>query len=230
MKPRAAWPLLAKKAKEKCDLIQVEVVKARERIKQLEASKQRMVLLYDDYLQRSKEAERKTHSMAETLNFRSFMLQLQQLIQRVDLDLTDANNQLAMIKRRLLAAEKKRIQMETLHEQDLKKVNDYQRKKRAKPDGCCRRHALQHAGVKHLATHPARLQPVPIVLAKRPGHQLGGRVGGQHHLCEVIAPGGVGANRLQQALCERSVDALRRNVCLHQPRQLRRRFVYIDRP
>jgi flagellar export protein FliJ len=80
-------------------------------------------------VQRSKEAERKPHSMAETLNFRSFMLQLQELIQRVDLDLTDANNQLAMIKRRLLAAEKKRIQMETLHEQDLKKVNDYHRKK-----------------------------------------------------------------------------------------------------
>ena len=84
MKPRAAWPLLAKKAKEKCDLIQVEVVKARERIKHLESSKERMVLLYQDYVQRSKEAERKPHSMAETLNFRSFMLQLQELIQRVD--------------------------------------------------------------------------------------------------------------------------------------------------
>ena len=129
MKPRTAWPLLAKKAKEKCDLIQVEVVKARERIKHLEASKERMVLLYQDYVQRSKEAERKPHSMAETLNFRSFMLQLQQLIQRVDLDLTDAHHQLGMIKRRLLAAEKKRIQMETLHEQDMKKVNEFHRKK-----------------------------------------------------------------------------------------------------
>ena len=129
MKPRAAWPVLAKKAKEKCDLIQVEVVKARERIKQLEASKERMVLLYDDYVQRSKEAERKMHSMSETLNFRSFMLQLQSLIQRVDLDLTNAKAQLEMVKRRLLAAEKKRIQMETLHEQDMKKVREYQRKK-----------------------------------------------------------------------------------------------------
>ena len=129
MKPRAAWPVLAKKAKEKCDLIQVEVVKARERIKQLQASKERMVVMYDDYLQRSKEAERKTHSMSETLNFRSFMLQLQGLIQRVDLDLTNAQAQLEMTKRRLLAAEKKRIQMETLHEQDMKKVREYQRKK-----------------------------------------------------------------------------------------------------
>lgn len=129
MKPRAAWPVLAQKAKEKCDLIQVEVVKARERIKHLESSKARMVLLYQDYVQRSKEAERKMHSMSETLNFRSFMLQLQELIQRVDLDLTDAKTQLDMIKRRLLAAEKKRVQMETLHEQDLKKVREYHRKK-----------------------------------------------------------------------------------------------------
>ena len=129
MKPRAAWPVLAKKAKEKCDLIQVEVVKARERIKQLQASKERMVVMYDDYLQRSKEAKRKTHSMSETLNFRSFMLQLQGLIQRVDLDLTNAQAQLEMTKHRLLAAEKKRIQMETLHEQDMKKVREYHRKK-----------------------------------------------------------------------------------------------------
>jgi flagellar export protein FliJ len=129
MKPRAAWPVLAKKAKEKCDLIQVEVVKARENIKQLEANKERMMLLYDDYVQRSKEAERKMHSMSETLNFRSFMSQLQSLIQRVDLDLTNAKAQLEMVKRRLLAAEKKRIQMETLHEQDMKKVREYQRKK-----------------------------------------------------------------------------------------------------
>ncbi len=129
MKPRAAWPVLAKKAKEKCDLIQVEVVKAREKIKQLEQSKQRMEMLYADYVQRSKEAERKPHSMAETLNFRSFMLQLQELVKRVDLDLTNAQTQLDMTKRRLLAAEKKRIQMETLHEQDMKKIREYQRKK-----------------------------------------------------------------------------------------------------
>ncbi len=129
MKPRAAWPVLAKKAKEKCDLIQVEVVKARERIKQLEVSKHRMVVLYDDYVQRSKEAERKPHSMSETLNFRNFMLQLQELVKRVDLDLTNAKVQLEMIKRRQLAAEKKRIQMETLHEQDMKNVREYQRKK-----------------------------------------------------------------------------------------------------
>ena len=129
MKQRAAWPGLAKKAKVKCDLIQVEVVKAREKIKQLEQSKQRMEMLYADYVQRSKEAERKPHSMAETLNFRSFMLQLQELVKRVDLDLTNAQTQLDMTKRRLLAAEKKRIQMETLHEQDMKKIREYQRKK-----------------------------------------------------------------------------------------------------
>lgn len=129
MKPRAAWPVLAKKAKEKCDLIMVEVVRAREKIKQLEQSKQRMEMLYADYVHRCKEAERKPHSMAETLNFRSFMLQLQELVRRVDLDLTNAQTQLEMTKRRLLAAEKKRIQMETLHEQDMKKVRAYQLKK-----------------------------------------------------------------------------------------------------
>jgi hypothetical protein len=82
MKPRAAWPVLAKKAKEKCDEAQAVFLKAKERVAQLEQSRQRMLTLYDDYVVRCKEAEKRPHSMAETLNFRGFMQQLQGLAQR----------------------------------------------------------------------------------------------------------------------------------------------------
>ena len=86
MKPRAAWPVLAKKAKEKCDEAFAELKKARDRVTHLEQSRERMQLLYADYVARSKEAESRPHSMSETLNYRGFMQQLQSLVSRVEID------------------------------------------------------------------------------------------------------------------------------------------------
>jgi len=129
MKPRAAWPILAKKAKEKCEEAQAEVVKSRERVTHLAQSRERMEMLYLDYLHRSKEAEKKLHSMAETLNYRGFMQQVKALVQRVDADLAKANQDLDSKKMTLLAAEKKRIQMETLMEEDLKQVRAFHQKR-----------------------------------------------------------------------------------------------------
>ena len=124
MKPRAAWPILAKKAKEKCDLAMAALVKGREKIKNLEQSRSRMEALYADYLARSIETEKKSLSMHETVNFRGFLQQIQTLIKRVDIDLQHAKFELDILKANLLAAEKKRIQMETLQEQDERRIRD----------------------------------------------------------------------------------------------------------
>ena len=132
MKPRAAWPVLAKKAKEKCDEAQSTYLKAKERVAQLQKSRERMTTLYDDYVVRCKEAEKRPHSMSETLNFRGFMQQLQSLISRVDVDLMEASHALELARLVLKAAEQKRIQMETLVEQDMKAVRDFHRKREQK--------------------------------------------------------------------------------------------------
>ena len=132
MKPRAAWPVLAKKAKEKCDEAFVELKKARDRVTQLEQSRSRMEQLYADYVVRSKAAESRPHSMSETLNFRGFMQQLQSLISRVDMDLNEARHAVEVKRLALQACEQKRIQMETLVEQDLKAVRDFHRKREQK--------------------------------------------------------------------------------------------------
>ena len=132
MKPRAAWPVLAKKAKEKCDEAQAVFLKAKERVAQLQQSRQRMMLLYDDYLVRCKEAEKRPHSMSEALNFRSFMQQLQGLVTRVDVDLMEARHAVEVARNSLKAAEHKRIQMDTLVEQDLKAVRDFHRQREQK--------------------------------------------------------------------------------------------------
>jgi len=124
MKPRAAWPILAKKAKEKCDQAMAALVKGREKIKSLEQSRGRMEALYADYLARSLEAEKKSLSIQESVNFRGFLQQIQTLIKRVDVDLQHAKFELDVLKGNLLAAEKKRIQMETLQEQDERRIRD----------------------------------------------------------------------------------------------------------
>jgi flagellar export protein FliJ len=122
MKPRAAWPILAKKAKEKCDQAMAALVKGREKIKSLEQSRGRMEALYADYLARSIAAEKKSLSIHESVNFRGFLQQIQTLIKRVDVDLQHAKFELDVLKGNLLAAEKKRIQMETLQEQDERRI------------------------------------------------------------------------------------------------------------
>ena len=124
MKPRAAWPILAKKAKEKCDQAMAALVKGREKIKSLEQSRGRMEALYADYLARSLEAEKKSLSIQESVNFRGFLQQIQTLIKRVDVDLQHAKFELDVLKGNLLAAEKKRIQMETLQEQDERRIRE----------------------------------------------------------------------------------------------------------
>ena len=132
MKPRAAWPVLAKKAKEKCEEAQAELTKARDRVTHLQQSRERMELLYADYVTRSKEAEKRPHSMSETLNFRGFMQQLQALISRVNMDLNEARHTFEVARLALKAAEQKRIQMETLVEQDMKTVREFHRKREQK--------------------------------------------------------------------------------------------------
>ena len=124
MKPLATWPILAKKAKEKCDQAMAALVKGREKIKSLEQSRGRMEALYADYLARSIETEKKSLNMQETVNFRGFLQQIQTLIKRVDIDLQHAKFELDILKGNLLAAEKKRIQMETLQEQDERRIRD----------------------------------------------------------------------------------------------------------
>jgi len=129
MKPRAAWPVLVKKAKEKCDEAAAALVKGRERVTHLQQSRARMEILYNDYVRRSRDAESKPHSMAETLNFRGFMQQLQSLIMRVDQDLEKAHEDLEAFKLALRAAEHKRLQMETLMEEDLKRVREHAKRR-----------------------------------------------------------------------------------------------------
>lgn len=129
MKPRAAWPVLVKKAKEASDKAQAEVVKARERLKSLLASRARIQNLYDGYLQKCRDAEQTLQSMSVSQSYRAFIGQLQDLITRVDNDINTARLAVQDKQFRFQAAEKKRLQMQTLMDKDLQRVREWQDKR-----------------------------------------------------------------------------------------------------
>ncbi|NBW54517.1 MAG: hypothetical protein EBR42_04305 [Betaproteobacteria bacterium] len=127
MKARAAWPLLAQKAEDAVNAIRVELVASRKRIEHLQVSRARMQNLYDDYKRRAMQAQEKLHTMVETTSYRHYMLQLQELVQRVDKDLQLAFRDQQQIKDKLLKAEQHLMRMQSLVERDQEAIRKHNR-------------------------------------------------------------------------------------------------------
>ena len=132
MKPRSCWSVLAKKAKDDEELAQQAQTQARQRVEQLQASRQRMDDLLNDYKRRALENQTKLQSMADATNNRQFMLQLQELVNRVDKDLVAALAAYERAKQALLQATHQRMKMETMQDKDLQAVRQWQRKREQK--------------------------------------------------------------------------------------------------
>jgi len=127
MKARAAWPLLAQKAEDAVNAILVELVASRKRIEHLQNNRVRMLNIYEDYKQRAALAQEKLHTMSQTTSYRHYMLQLQELVQRVDHDLQLAFHDQQQIKRKLLKAEQHLMRMQSLVERDLEAIRKHNR-------------------------------------------------------------------------------------------------------
>ncbi len=132
MKPRSCWSVLVKKAKDDEELAQQAQVEARKRGEHLQASRQRMDDLLNDYKRRALENQTKLQSMADATNNRQFMLQLQELVNRVDKDLVAALAAYDRAKMALLQATHQRMKMETMQDKDLEVVQQWQRKREQK--------------------------------------------------------------------------------------------------
>ena len=127
MKARAAWPLLAQKAEDAVNAAMVELVASRKRIEHLQVSRARMQNLYEDYKRRAMQAQEKLHTMVETTSYRHYMLQLQELVQRVDQDMQLAFHDQQQIKSKLLKAEQHLMRMQSLVERDLEAIRKHNR-------------------------------------------------------------------------------------------------------
>ena len=132
MKPRSCWAVLAKKAKDEEEDAQHAQTEARKKVESLQASRQRMDDLLNDYKRRALQNQTKLHSMADASNNRQFMLQLQELVSRVDKDLVAALAAYDRAKLALLQATHQRMKMETMQDKDLQAVQQWQRKREQK--------------------------------------------------------------------------------------------------
>jgi len=132
MKPRECWGVLATKAEDLVALNQQRVKAARENLEKLQAGKDRLLVMSDEYSQKIREKESTTRSLTESNNARQFVLQLFQLSERLDKDITQAQAQVDLALQALRKAEQERLKMQTLVEQDLLAVQAYHRKQEQK--------------------------------------------------------------------------------------------------
>ena len=126
---RPCWTVLTKKAEDKIALIQNELVQARTRLESLRTSEQRVQKMYDEYRDGLNRADGQSLGMRETMNQRQFMSQLLTLMQRVKTDILYTENTIIGIKERLMLAERERIKMQTLADQNAQAVQREENKK-----------------------------------------------------------------------------------------------------
>ncbi len=126
---RPCWTVLVKKAEDKIAIIQNELVQARTRLESLHTSQQRVQKMYDEYRDSLNRADSESLGMREAMNQRQFMSQLLTLMQRVKTDIQYTENAIIGIKERLVLAERERIKMQTLADQNAQAVQREEFKK-----------------------------------------------------------------------------------------------------
>jgi flagellar export protein FliJ len=126
---RACWLVLTQKAEDKIALIQQELIQTRTRLESLHSSAQRVQKMYDEYRQALIQQSSESQGMREAMNQRQFMTQLLTLMTRVQTDIQYTENTVIGIKERLIAAERERIKMQTLADQNAQAVQKQENQK-----------------------------------------------------------------------------------------------------
>ena len=129
MQVRSCWSVLTKKAKDEEDTAQIAMAQAAKKVQDLQASLVRMNTLLEEYKDKALTAQASLHSMAQTANSRQFILQLQDLIARVEKDMQQAQAAYEQSKLGLTQATYQRMKMETMQEKDAQTVKTWERKR-----------------------------------------------------------------------------------------------------
>ncbi len=119
---RNCWTVLAQRAQDETNLIQAELSQTLARLESLNASKSRLAKLYEDYRQQENSANHSLQGMREVMNQRQFMTQLLTLMQRVANDVAHAETTLSETRQRLMAAERERLKMQKLADQNARAI------------------------------------------------------------------------------------------------------------
>ena len=132
---RPCWTVLADKAEDQVTAIQNELGQALKRLESLQSSQQRVQAMYDEYREKINSQTQESLGMSEAMNQRQFMSQLLVLMQRVKTDIQHTENLLLAMKERLIEAERERIKMQTLADQNAMAVRkDLNKREQKKMD------------------------------------------------------------------------------------------------
>jgi flagellar export protein FliJ len=85
--------------------------------------------MYNEYRDELNQSDTQSQGMRETMNQRQFMSQLLTLMQRVKTDIVYTENAIIGIKERMVLAERERIKMQTLADQNALAVQREENKK-----------------------------------------------------------------------------------------------------
>lgn len=120
MKARQCWTVLADKAQDQCERIQTELHNLQHRLQSLQSSEQRLRQLHGEYLARSNTLGVQQTGMQDAVNQRHFMQQLTNLMNKVAQDQHQTREAMAYTRERMAQAERERLKMQALVEQDLR--------------------------------------------------------------------------------------------------------------
>ncbi len=122
LKPRQCWIFLAQKAQEASNQIQTELAQLQARMQGLLQNQERLKTLSEEYRQQANAQGQEQSGMGAAMNQRQFMNQLLGLMQRVEQDIQTVQLQQSQTRQRLLEAERERMKMTSLAEQDARNV------------------------------------------------------------------------------------------------------------
>ena len=128
---RPCWSLLAQRAEDQLELIRLEMTQANHRLNQLERSRQRLNVMYEDYSQQFNQPGSQSQGMSRAVVLRQYMSQMLSLIERVNTDMAYTQNLLAALKEKMIEAEKERIKMSTLAEKNKSDLQNLARQRDA---------------------------------------------------------------------------------------------------
>ncbi len=129
IQPRQCWSVLVQKATRDKTAAQLAMTQAQAQLERLQANAQRIETMMADYRTQHESVQGQSHAIADSLNYRRFIDQLETLRERVQRDVTAAATQRERLRQVLLGLEMELKKLAKLQEQDAHKEQQLQNKR-----------------------------------------------------------------------------------------------------
>jgi flagellar export protein FliJ len=127
--PRQCWTVLVQKTTHEKAAAQKALGQAQEQLERLQANAQRIETMMADYRAQQESVQGQSHQIADSLNYRRFIDQLQTLRERVQRDVAAATTQRERLRRVVLGLEMELSKLAKLQEQDALKAQQQDNKR-----------------------------------------------------------------------------------------------------